>query len=431
MLDRDSGIIHRRVGFGSEEAAVVGQLARLRRHNDVDVLVTALVSGKVIHGHTVLLDGNRGIVHRRVGLISEETAVIGQLTRLRRHCDVDGLVGVLVQCEVIYRRAVLLDSDGGIVHGRIRFRGKITGIIGECTHIGGFMENHLNTASGIPVGRQLGGTATAGSQRDGSGMRTGCIRNGNDEVVTSSLEINRGGHTVSTIQAVGHLISKCGVVGVGNGVGIHIANRVGLGDGSNALTVITIVTRRAVVQGIALSRAARLRHGEHIARASLLHVQGGHLRIGDESAVVGQLTRLRRHRDVDGLVRALVQREVVHYRAVLLDGDGGILHRRVCFRSKITGVIDEFAHISRNGGNRRLIDQVVIIAAGGHCSQIRFVENVGDGGGIRFIPVHLLLHEGAAAATASTIRNSILVGSVDIGDGEHRACCTLSHRNGR
>ena len=150
-------------------------------------------------------------------------------------------------------------------------------------------------------------------------------------------------------------------------------------------------------------------HGEHIARVGLRHAQGGHSRAGDEACVIGQLARGGRHCNVDSLVSALVQREVVHCSTILLNGDGGVIHCRVGLRIR-RNESEVVSEIAQFGG---------------------FIENVGNLCGVRLIPVHLLLHERAAAAATGRGRNGGRMSAVRINHGNRSTGTTRGHSNGR
>ena len=92
-----------------------------------------------------------------------------------------------------------------------------------------------------------------------------------------------------------------------------------------------------------------------------------------------------------------------------------------------TGVVVQLADV---GGDGRLVQKVVVGAAGGHGGQGGLVEDVGYAGGVGLVPVHLLLHNRAAGSGTSAIRDDVLVGAVDIGDGEHHAGSARVHRDG-
>ena len=94
---------------------------------------------------------------------------------------------------------------------------------------------------------------------------------------------------------------------------------------------------------------------------------------------------------------------------------------------EVTGIVVQLADV---GGDGRFVQEVVVVAAGGHGGQRGLVEDVGHAGGVGLVPVNLLLHDRAAGAGTAACRDEVLVGAVNIGDGEHHAGSTRVHGNG-
>ena len=129
--------------------------------------------------------------------------------------------------------------------------------------------------------------------------------------------------------------------------------------------------------------------------------------------------------DVAGVVAHGVDCRL-HVDNIVLQGVDGVLHVGDIvgqigdiLSGDIAGIVLESTHIGGYNGDGRLVQKVVVAAAGSHGGQRGLVENVCHAGGVGLVPVYLLLHECAAGAGTAAIRNGVLVGAVHIGDGKH------------
>ena len=185
-----------------------------------------------------------------------------------------------------------------------------------------------------PVGGQLGGATATARCRDGVVVRACDIRHVQDDTGSASGHRYGGRNTILSIGAVRHGERGSGVVGVVDGIGVHIAAGYGPCDVGNAVagrtrragwagltsganrsgrTCRACFAVGAVTQDVLLCSASRRGHGEYIARVGLGDVEGGNGGIGD-----------------------------------------------------VAGIVLEGAYIRGYGGNGRRVDQVIVVARESH-----------------------------------------------------------------
>ena len=288
---------------------------------------------------------------------------------------------------------------------KVLFR-DVMGIIGKRAYIGGFVQDLLHTAGGVPVGRQLGECAAAASgQWNNGGVGSVGIRDGNHKVGPKSVQGDGWRDTVVAVFSIFAVLAIFTIHTVGNGEGggggvrVPYSIYIHIGHVGAGLRPGNVHNAAAISAGAYVGEVGRVAQVVVVACEG----HGGQTVVQVDIAGVGYV--------VDGILQgAHVVLQVVN--GVLHGVDGGQVID--ILSGDKAGIVGQLAEVGGDGG---FVGQVVIIAAGGHGGQVRFVKNVGYAGGVGRVPVHLLLHECASVAT--TVRDGVLVGAVHVGDGEH------------
>ena len=231
-----------------EEDGVVADSQHLvfgNRRSEVDFAGSTLVGGEAAHLRAILLDGDGDIVY----------------CRDNRSWNINGAIGILVGGENAQRVATLSDSHCNIVHTGVGFGSEIT------TQVRGVGQMAVTTAGGdscqsglvpdisrvsvigfIPVRLYLRAAAAASTHGNlpCCGLSTHCLVNVEDSAVCIHGVGKSGGRSVCSVLAIDHIVGKCVVVGISDGVGVHIAAGTGLGNGLDATTILAIGTIRSV-----------------------------------------------------------------------------------------------------------------------------------------------------------------------------------------